>query len=361
MRGLFKFELMKLFQQKSIYVVGFILFGLISLTTPSYSYTSADYYKPLVGKVTPAKIKLVNKETDKLISTYGQGLVNISDKQREKYGILETFSMERQVALNVQQRIGRLDIQHSRKAQLERSMLDKLHLDTFNNNKAPAETIDFVNTMGLVFSGLMITLGLASIFTREYASGVANYIFTSKLGRRTIVTAKFLAAFCYTGFVVAIWVLYDTVTRLILFGNSGWSSPIQFLVKYTKSPYPFTMLEYFIVQLGTHLLAAIGFAIFVLLISALCRKVLVSFLISGSVFCLPIVWTSLLSHPTNIIIDFSYTNIMKVENLYMTFKTYNLFGHPVLQPVVILSVSAIVSLLFLWGLYRFIRHRELQV
>lgn len=361
MKQLITFEAFKIFKQKSIYVMGLLIIVFSIITIPHFNTAARDAYKTYGGVMTQQKINQVNQKTAALTKLMQKqsGSVRLSNYNQNLYGILETFSEQINYQHLITKRIVALSQKSTPKAQLEKAMMQEIHLNIFRNTWPPYLTIDFVNTWGFVFSGVLILIGLSSIFTREYASGVESFILTSKLGRKTIVTAKIISSFIYTFCVVGTWVLFDVIKQWILMGSSGWGSPIQVLYKYYLSPYPFTMIQYFFIQIGTHLIGALGFTLFILLISALCRRTLTSFLISAIIFALPIVWISVLNKPSNWLIDISYTNIMKVQDLYMKFHAIDVAGRLVLEPFVVLGVSLLVSVLILIGLYRYIRGKEL--
>src|SRR5699024_4613701 len=131
-----------------------------------------------------------------------------------------------------------------------------------------------------------------------------------------------------------------------------------FIFKYGNSPYDFTMIEYFAVQVGTHLIGALGFAALVLFISSLCSKPIVSFLVSGVIFGLPVVWMCILGLVTNWFIDLSFTNIMKVEELFLTFHVYDIVGLHILKPIFLVGMSMIFTIVFIYVTYYYVRYRE---
>ncbi|MBY7142649.1 hypothetical protein KFZ56_06065 [Virgibacillus sp. NKC19-3] len=361
MKQLLKFELLKIVQQKSIYVVGFLVLGLFLLTSiPNFENEEA-YYEPYKGKVTEEKQALVEEQLASLPD------MNRSDEQQAKNNVYQTFLNERSYAESVQDRIMMLDektdMANGEPALLamEQSMLEQLELDTFTYHQAPNQTIDFVNTFGFIFAGALILVGLFSVYSNEYTTGVDNYIFSSKRGRKQISYAKFGASFIYTILVVCVWIGFDVVFHFIRFGNSGWESPIQYINKYLESPYDFTMIEYFGIQVGVHLIAALGFAALVLFVSANSKKPIISFLISGIIFGLPVAWRSILMQDSNWLIDISFTTGMRVDELFHTFSVYNIAGLLIIKPIFIMSIMIIIAAGFILATYQYVKRREVSV
>jgi hypothetical protein len=354
MKQLLKYELLKIFKQKSIYLIGILLLILIFMVIQHYPKTNPQFYKPYEGVVTQEKINEVTKE-NKALSQHQ----NLTANNLAKLGVLEEFSWERYAQSHNQQLIKLLGKHHTKEAKIERSMLKHLKLNTFYNDQAPIQTINFNSSFGVWVSGVLILVGLSSIFTKEYTTGVDQFIFASKLGRKSLVTAKLVASMIYTLIVVLIWVIYDAIHYFIVLGNSGWHSPIQFNPLFDGTPYPFSMIEFLILGVFIHLIGALGFTILVLVVSALCNKLLTSFLISGIIFGLPVILSNF-PNPFKWLTDFSYTNIMESKSLFNKFNAYNVFGLAILQPIMVISVSALISLVLIWLTYRFVKRKGLK-
>lgn len=358
MKELIKYEFQKIIKQKSIYFVGILLIALFLVTSlPVFENKEANY-EPYEGRVTEEKVELVENGWESTTDM----VVERTEEERANYDVYQSFLNERSIEESVQSRIQELEtkveINNDPEAVMELAMLENISLDTFYYHDGPDQTVDFVNTFGFVLAGALILLGLFNIYSNEYATGVDNYILSSKRGRKEIVHAKLLASFLYTFLAVCVWVLFDVIYHLIRLGGSGWQSPLQYIWKYNSSPYDFTMAEYFGIQVGTHLIGALGFATLVLCISALCSKPIVSFLVSGIIFGLPVVWTSILSQESNWLIDISFTNIMKVEELYLNFSVYDVAGMYILKPIFLIILSIIFSLAFIYATYLYIRRIE---
>src|SRR5690606_28448944 len=138
-----------------------------------------------------------------------------------------------------------------------------------------------------IITGAMLLVGLSTIYSQEYSTGVDNYIFSSKKGRGALLRAKIGTALIYTVLVVMGWEIFNLAWNLLQYGNGGWETSIHYAFAYHFSPYSFTMVEYHLLQLGFHLLGAISFAITIVLVSSLCKNSLVSLLINGAILAVP--------------------------------------------------------------------------
>lgn len=249
-----------------------------------------------------------------------------------------------------------------RKLVMEKNMVEDIDLNSLYYSRPVAEMVDFVNTFALVLLGALILIGIAPVFTQEYTSGVDQYILSSKNGRKKLVTAKLFASGIFVLIIVAFSVFYNVISRISVYGNHGWKAALQSAAKYTTSPYDFNLLNYFLTQIGFQILAGLVFAFLVLFISSVSRNALISFFVSGFIFGFPILIVDFfgleLSWLTPIL-DFSYTNIMKVEGLFLQFNTVNLFGYPVLNPIFAVLVLVVLSAITLPLLYRVIAKKQI--
>lgn len=368
MKSLLKFELQKIFGQKSIYIVLIVLLGLITISLNAQRITNnSSYYKDWEGQLTQEKVERAEAEHAALMKKWDENK-NLTDEERGKLAIYENISQlhgleERRLASveELSKRLNGENQEDQRQTKLELNMLEKLDFNKLYYNRAPAEMIDFVKIFGVLLSGALILVGLASLFSNEYATGMDQFHLSSKYGRTRDVTAKIIASFIYVIFVIGVWVVYNSVYRIVAYGNGGWKSPLQQLFQYRYSPYDFDLLSFIGVQIGMHTLAALGLALLVLLISAWSRNTLLSFLISGFIFALPIAINSIFKidlKSWSILFDFSFTNIMIVYDLFATFKTINLFGMPILYPFAAITLTVILSAAFTLLLYWTMKRKQ---
>lgn len=341
---LLKFELYKIFKQRMVYVA-FLL--LVVFSTGFTYYPGADQeraiYKDWEGKVTEEKLEVAAKGNEQLMKKQDEMMETdqwLSENEWTLMGVYENIAYGHQVELNAQEKIKELAGENKYNTELKASMLKEIDTSYFAYNKGPSEIIDYASVFSVFITGAMLLVGLSSMYTQEYSSGVDNYILSSKKGRGSLLGAKIGAALIYTAIVVVGWEIFNLAWNLIQYGDSGWETSIQYTFKYYFSPYSYTMLEYHLLQLGFHLLGACSFAIMIVLISSLCKNALVSLIINGAVFAIPYFLVETLQLPNWVedIFQFSFIYYMNVEPFFDDFNTINLFGFPVLYSIVALVV-----------------------
>jgi ABC-type transport system involved in multi-copper enzyme maturation permease subunit len=278
-------------------------------------------------------------------------------------GIYETIAFITNIENNTSQRLSELEKKDNYNADLEKTMIKDLDVSYFAYNKGPERIIDYASVYSIFLTGAMLLIGLSTIYTQEYSSGVDNYILSSKKGRTSLLWAKVSASLIYTFVVVIAWEMFNLGWNIFQFGNEGWDTSIQHYFKYYFSPYSLNMWEYHFIQLGIHLLGAFSFAIMIVLISSLCKNSLIAFFINGAIFATPYLIVEMLMLPNGVedIFKFSYIYIMNVEFLFEHFKTINLFGYPVLYPFVAIVWMVAFSMLLVSVTSQIVRKREVTL
>jgi len=214
-----------------------------------------------------------------------------------------------------------------------------------------------MNTIVLVdpeLTGVMLLIGLSSIFTREYSSGVDNYILSSKKGRRELVWAKINASLIYTMTVILVWELFNITVNYLRHGNKGWGNPIQTFPQFSESPYDLSIVEYHFLQIGIHLLGACCFALLIVFISSISKNSLIAFIMSALILFGPV-----LEFVDDIKISwllaalpFAFYNILEVKLLFMEVNTVEILSYPIEYPefacLLMIALSVILIKLVLY-------------
>jgi ABC-type transport system involved in multi-copper enzyme maturation permease subunit len=214
-----------------------------------------------------------------------------------------------------------------------------------------AQIIDFFKTYGFVMYGAMILIGLSSIFSEEYAIGTDSFLLTTKRGRRELVTAKLLASVLYIAVMEGILFSVNVVSNLILFGSKGLSYPLQSIPMY-GAPFHLSILQYIILAFGIQILAGVTFGFIVLLFSSLNRVSVVSFFISAGILVLPEFISKITSKDwAQTVMNFSYTGLLRVSGLFQSFIAYNVFGYPLLYPILVIALAILISIPIVWLIY----------
>ncbi|MFT8322027.1 MAG: hypothetical protein ABF649_14090 [Bacillus sp. (in: firmicutes)] len=361
---LFKWELYKIFNQKIIYIVftGFMILST-SFIFQQQTAEKKEIYQEWTGPLTSEKIQQAEKENT-VLSKEMEELENGEVLAKEvwiKYGIYENIAFGQGIMQRAEQKIAELKNKNTDKAEMETSMLKQIDVSYFSYHDGPMRIIEFTSMFSFVATAAMLLIGLSTSYSNEYSSGIDHYMLSSKKGRKTIVWAKILASMLYTMAVVAIWELWVLFLHSIQYGKEGWDMAMQYNFYLTFSPYPFTFLQYHLIQFGLHLLAALCFALLILFLSMLNKNVLITFFISASVFILPFVIYEMIQWEwlRNIML-FSSLYMMKAEYLFSDLKVINLFGLPVVFPVFVSVVVLLASIVCMIVMFRVMKEREVS-
>ncbi|MEH7444143.1 hypothetical protein V7201_17660 [Bacillus sp. JJ1122] len=356
--SLIKWELMKIFKQKSLYFVALFLFGwftLVLFTNMHETTATREVFNEWEGPITTEKLaaaEKLNAEVNEFFSKENA----VNERKSAEAGLTETIAMSQNIASTIKEREDDLNQlikkveangNHSlaAKLKLQKDMYNEVKIDKISYYKAPQEAVDFVNVFGLILTGAFLLIGLCGIYSNEHASGVENYILSAKKGRKATMQAKLMAASIFAVAVVVLWEAFNLISRTAVYGTKGWDLPIQYSFKYFFSPYSLTFMEYHMIQIALHILAAIAFAGLIVLVSTLSKSTVISFFVSGFLFGTPILAQSIMNVETiwvNKMLTLTLTNIMKVEELFMNFISYNVFGYPVLAPYVGIAIAVAV-------------------
>lgn len=366
---LLKFELYKIFKQKTVYITFLLL--IVFSTGFTFQLTEQwekDLYKEWEGPITAEKVKLAEEKNAVLMKKSEEAPDDepffFSDRENAEMAVYESVSWAAGVERNTAEYIKELDRADASAAdELEVSMLKKLDTSYFEYNVGPGKVIDFASVFSIFFTGAMLLIGLSAIYSQEYSSGVENYMLSARKGRKQLLWAKVGAASVYTVVVVIAWELFNLAWNTVQFGSEGWGTPFQHYFKYYFSPYDFTMLEYHVVQMAFHLLAAVSFAVIIVLVSSFSKNALISFFVCSALFGVPYLVVEMLMLPQWIEDLFIFTHIfsMNVERLFDFFKTVNVFGTPILFPFVAVVVMVGVMVVAVGVGLRFMKRKELSV
>ncbi|MDO6658732.1 hypothetical protein [Anaerobacillus sp. 1_MG-2023] len=373
--SLLKFEIYKLFKQKMVYFTFISLLIISSLYLLNFDRTTdseKQLYREWEGPLTEEKVKRSQVENEKLTAMMEKREEqmkedrvsgnSLSEKESIRAGLYESIAYIQGAKARTDLRLEELEEEQKDNTDLEASTLEEIDYSYFAYNKTPVEVIDYTSTFSLVVTGLMLLIGLSGSYSTEYRSGVDHYILSSKKGRHELAMAKMGAAVIFTVAIVMVGEAWNLLSKMFLFGNDGWTTTIQYAFKYYFSPYGLSMVNYHIIQVSIHLLAALSFALFILFISSLSRNILASLTISGAVFALPFFIVELIQMPIWLreALQFTYFYIMRVEFLFSDFHTLNFFGQPVIYPLVAVIWMIVLGVLFAILMMRVMKVRQVS-
>jgi ABC-type transport system involved in multi-copper enzyme maturation permease subunit len=370
MLQLLKFELYKIYRQKSIYILFALLIGFVSLGLHGDRKEEQEIYqvyRAWEGQITADKLK----EIEFLKMEIEQKMDNDqpwSLEDRVLYSISESYSyqnedrrMQNIAALNAELN-NTTSAFVKRNIQLNIDLLTKIDTNEFYYSKGPSNMIDMIYTFGFVITAFMLIIGISPIFSGEYSSGMDQFLLSSKYGRSKVVTAKILSAITFTISVIAGWFALSAAYSIYTYGWQGWSAPLQKIHEHFYAPYPLTLDASYIIIMSMHIIAAIGFTLLVVFVSSICKKGIISLLISGFIFGVPFAIDVAFAGLENTVwinklLKLSTYQLMKVKSQFIGFDTYNLFGIPILYPIMAVALS-LVTAIICWYLTKWVMRRK---
>jgi len=211
---------------------------------------------------------------------------------------------------------------------------------------------DTVTAVEAMVIGLLLVMGLTSIWSREYADGTDALIFASARGRSRLFAAKLIAASAYAALVVAITdITVLAETAVVAPGLIGADYPLNALHLMPQfpdfSPYNLTLGQFFALQVGFALLSSVSFAAILCLLSTLTR-VATAVLASGIVlYAAPLVLREINTIPVSIHHFLGYTWVYGVIlwPSFQGFAVFNWLDHPILRPLGLLFAVVFTGLL----------------
>ncbi|MFE6078840.1 ABC transporter permease subunit [Paenibacillus sp. NPDC057886] len=348
-----QFEFAKIMTRKSVYLALaglLVLLVLYACLGHSGPLNGTSYYKPYEGAITEEKVQAARDQMQK--KGYSE------ENKQNQYGVFYEISM---FSPESTKNFTRYDDSGN---VMERTVtVSEIHY-----NKPWGYLLEYIDQFGVLFMMIMILLGLAPVFAEEYALGTAALLRSSKRGRSQIVSAKWMASMLY---VVLCVILFTSVNLLIYwlrFGNlAGADTPIQSVGMYFQgfyyefSPYRLSAVQYYGVQLVTHLAGSLVFGCIVLCVSVVSSTSFVAIIINVAIVGVPYLAFDVLNfNPgwAKWIEEFSFSTMMRVTRLFQTPASYSVFGLELSYLNLYMIIMAVVAIGVILGTYRTFRTRE---
>lgn len=326
MRNLIQWEFRHLFQQKIIYIAFILIIGMIVLGHTVTDTTPKIVFDQKEGIITEQDIQTAEEKIKNAPSEYDVHFTILKAQE------LENYQTEKINELNT---ILKNEFNGSHSGiEKEIEMRKNVEVMYLTYYLVAENIVDYLSDNGVIYIGILISLGIYSIFSRDTTTGVSQYTLTSKYGRTKLVTAKIIVSLTYTilvtfGIIVFTWIyqLYRASANMSYweYAFDGWNAPIQFITDLATSPYAVSIAQFHIVQLGFLLLGSISLAFLFLIVSSISKNSFSSFLISLSILLIPIIAIEILKADTqfewiNAIYPYTPTYIMKTQDLFDTFR-----------------------------------------
>ncbi len=371
---LLKHELFKLFMKKSLLftLIAFILFLATIFLINSSLQKEVTTPKELIGPITEGKLKMIEEKWKVLNKKLGDNsLSTLSPAEQKQFFDYYSFRSSGEYIVKnkklapeqVKADLDKLTPEdgYAYKAKkLEYDMISNVPEPSYENNHSWKRFISNYKELASICIVVYMLLGLSSIFSEEYATGMANFISSSKNGKK-IVTAKLLVSIIFIIFTTVVFTLIIGLTYFIG-GATGGETNLQSFSPYLFSPFHLQLWEYFIFQFFACLVGSIAFGMVVLLLSVITRSSMLTFFIGLVIFEAPLILDELFGEKVEWIQTvtlFGYNRFVS-ENLIVQFKAFNIFGTPVLYPYVALVVLSIVTAPIIWLSYNRFRQQSVS-
>ena len=361
---LIKHELYKIFSNKSV----LILFIIVTIFSGVYFTAEIHYSKvdntvisnmtqKLEGPITESKVEKASLEIERSRNMNSQQSPWVANPKR----LFEFNAYSKLVAINRAYMIKQADLM---KINIENNgakgfphknnvllygMLTATSINEFHYTAGWDIIVGYANSFGAVIMAAFILLGLSAMFCGEYASRMDSIILSSKYGKTKLIKAKLVASILYILGLILFFNLLNLVANIGAFGIHGWNSPIQCLIGFENSPYKFSVLQYYFLQLLIHSAACIVFGLFVLLVSTLSKTRIVTFFIGVFTFVVPFLVDNAIPMKktlADLVVKFSCSWAMQGAKLFKSYRTYDFFDNPVLYPIVVIGLLVVLLPVF---------------
>ncbi|MFL1675869.1 ABC transporter permease [Paenibacillus thiaminolyticus] len=374
MRHLLKYELIKIFSRKSVLVISLLLllvYGLFIVYDIDYYKDGSQKYKPYERVITEQDIAEVLKifeehEDRRAWPLVERGLLqDIWDVP-----MLQENYTKQLAEIRDKLRLSAPGSYEYKQHALHEQLLTHKGPPTGQvyYNKPWANIFYIMDQFGVAFMGVMILIGLAPLYSEEYATGMDSLLLSSRYGKGLLISAKCYAAILYAFICSTAFQLFNLGVTALLFGNlDGADTPLYSISRYVdshsfrSSPYSWTVGQYYVIQFGVHIIGCIAFALAVMFVSSISKSSFLTLFIAGCILGAPYVLNDMFNIRFAIIewlTTFSYSQFIRVTRLFTGFETVNIFHFPVLYPVAAVSCVVAVTGVLIWVTRRVFQRRQ---
>ena len=362
-RELLKIEWQKVKQQKMVWVLLCLVFGVSLIFSfsrmglPGTERTNA----PFEGKLTKDFVQLAT-EGEKRVTK--NGITKAEQREHDIYSqILKAdgrhqSQSQRVDELRQEARSATSDIK-KRKLEQEASLLAKIDYQHVGNYRTLDQFIVFLGVGGFALLAIVLTLVTATSYSREAQTGMLQLLYSSKHGRKDVLTAKLaLSILLVTGIIL----VYNIVQWLLFFRqSSGWELPIQF--NYHDSPYPLTFGQLYLLAILMQWLVGISLVMTFTFFSLLVRHVLAVLILASIWLIGPFILEKffggiMASETIRSLLLLTQGQSLMVFVLFRDYLAIPVFGQPIILPVVVIASSIGTILMFGWGCYKLVSRQS---
>ena len=366
---LIKFELKKIFSNKLIYVVAFVLAliftGVISRNLEiKNEFGGVDKFESIANKYVSDKYsyedfnELINKarekeqkdenlnKDEKFLAHYAN---TIYKSNEDKKIVVNGDSYDYGSVVNLLDDMKSKDKEDSYEYKTLKKAKD-IYDDSLKNDKSVYlglwdNQLDF--NVFATLKVVLLVVGLSRIFTKEYSSKVSYLNLSSKKGRTSLNTAKLIAASIY-GVITFAYVTAISLLRSFPLGVHNGDAPLRAINSTIVSN--LSIKEYYFSCLAVSLFGTILISLLIIIISLLFKNTLLSL---GLPLAL-MVMSGMIQYQEYIgkyTTNFSIFHIIKGRPLFDSYLTYDIFNN-VVNYISIEIMVGIVSLIIFMVVYR---------
>ena len=366
---LIKFELKKIFSNKLIYVVAFVLAliftGVISRNLEiKNEFGGVDKFESIANKYVSDKYsyedfnELINKarekeqkdenlnKDEKFLAHYAN---TIYKSNEDKKIVVNGDSYDYGSVVNLLDDMKSKDKEDSYEYKTLKKAKD-IYDDSLKNDKSVYlglwdNQLDF--NVFATLKVVLLVVGLSRIFTKEYSSKVSYLNLSSKKGRTSLNTAKLIAASIY-GVITFAYVTAISLLRSFPLGVHNGDAPLRAINSTIVSN--LSIKEYYFSCLAVSLFGTILISLLIIIISLLFKNTILSL---GLPLAL-MVMSGMIQYQEYIgkyTTNFSIFHIIKGRALFDSYLTYDIFNN-VVNYISIEIMVGIVSLIIFMVVYR---------
>lgn len=203
-----------------------------------------------------------------------------------------------------------------------------------------------------IFFGVLSMIVTSTIFSMDYENNMIEISHTTANFGKKLSKIKCKLGITYTLKLFLIPHLIYAFIILFLYGVGGFNSPIQIYQIYWESPYNLTFFQAYMIILFIATLSTIGLNLFVMLISIISKRSIISILTGFVILFSPIVIYNNAGMFFKKILGVSAINVYNAESLLINyFPVYNFFGVRCLQIYGIIPIIILVNIVLFCILY----------
>lgn len=206
----------------------------------------------------------------------------------------------------------------------------------------------------------IIVICLSPVFSEEYSHKTDAIILTTKYGKNKVIIAKLISSLLFTLSVYLLFVTLNFTLYATIYGLDGFNANIQLHAWYYQSPYDMTFLDLNLFSMGLSLIGLLFIAVLTLFISSRVKSPFITVILSASLLYIPKIDLSEISYTANMALELFPINMMNSAEHFELGVFYNLFGTPVLQPIMMIFTATIISVLLLTFAYNTFKNHQVK-